>query len=64
MEGDNPVKKMRETSENLPKPSKKLSPGPNNQNLRENFFQNGTFFEQLLVLQHHNPQAATLTVAR
>ena len=35
---------MRETSKNLPKPSKKLSPGTKNQNPRENFAPNGTFF--------------------
>ena len=38
---------MRETSENLPKPSKQLSPGTKNQNPRENFAQNCPFFEPI-----------------
>ena len=50
--GLTPVKKMRETSENLPKPSKKSSPGTKNPNTHENLVQNGTFFGQLLCCNH------------
>ena len=47
MEGLTPVQNMRETSKNLPKPSKKLSPGTKNQNPRENFTQHCPFFEPI-----------------
>ena len=38
---------MRETSEHVPKPSKKSSPGTKNQNPRENLAQICPFFEQI-----------------
>ena len=38
---------MRDTSENLPKPSKNPSPGTKNQNSRENLAQNCPFFEPI-----------------
>ena len=46
MEGLTPVQNMRETSKNLPKPFKKLSPRTQNQNPRENLTQNCLFFLQ------------------
>ena len=46
MEGANPHKKMRATSENLLKPSKNLFPGTKNQNPRKNCAQISPFVEQ------------------
>ena len=64
MEGLTPVENMRETSKSLQNLAKNLPLVPKIKTLAKTSPKTVSFFGQLLVLQQHNPQAVTLTVAR
>ena len=58
------TKDLRKTHENLAKPLETSSHVAKTLNFFPNFQILDIFFGHFLVLQHHNPQAATLTVFR